>query len=130
MPRGFHLITQRIIDALPELRSFSIGILHLFICHTSASLTLNEYASKEVRLDMEATFSQLIPENPSFYTHGEEGPDDMPAHLKASILGCSLILPISGGRVNLGTWQGIFLCEHRNNGGERKIIATVLGGSV
>ena len=125
--RGFHIITQQVIDQIPEIKSINIGILHLFIKHTSASLTINENADKTVRNDFEKHFNELVPENQSYYQHTYEGPDDMPAHLKASILGSSLSVPISNGHLNLGTWQGIYLCEHRNNTFQRKMVVTIQG---
>ena len=126
-PRGFHIITEQVIDQIPEIKSINIGILHLFIKHTSASLTINENADKTVRNDFEKHFNELVPENQSYYQHTYEGPDDMPAHLKASILGSSLSVPISNGHLNLGTWQGIYLCEHRNNTFQRKMVVTIQG---
>jgi secondary thiamine-phosphate synthase enzyme len=125
--RGFHLVTSEVVGQLPELSSIRRGVLHLFIKHTSASLTINENADPTVRGDMERHFNQLAPENAPYYEHDTEGSDDMPAHIKASILGNSLTIPISNGRLNLGTWQGIYLCEHRNQGGNRVIVATLLG---
>lgn len=125
--RGFHLITSEIIMNVPELSEITIGILHVFIKHTSASLTINENADPTVRKDFENHFSRMIPENQSYYSHTSEGPDDIPAHIKASILGISIQIPITDGKLNLGTWQGIYLCEHRNNGGPRKIVATACG---
>ena len=126
-PRGFHLVTREIESAVPELRSLRVGIAHLFIRHTSASLTLNENASPDVRDDFEAYFDEAVPENARYWTHTIEGPDDMPAHIKASLLGPSLSLPISDGRFALGTWQGVYLCEHRNRGGPRSVVVTLLG---
>ena len=125
--RGFHIITDLIINEVPEIEKINIGVLHLFIKHTSASLTLNENADQTVRQDFESHFNELVPENQSYYQHTFEGPDDMPAHLKASILGSSVSVPISKGQLNLGTWQGIYLCEHRNKGYERKVVATIQG---
>ena len=125
-PRGFHLVTDEVVDALPELRSVSTGLLHLFMLHTSASLTLNENASPDVRRDFEAWFSGAVPEDAD-WAHSLEGPDDMPAHLKASLLGPALTLPIARGRLALGTWQGVYLCEHRDRGGPRTVLATVFG---
>ena len=125
--RGFHIITDLIINEVPEIEKINIGVLHLFIKHTSASLTLNENADKTVRKDFESHFNELVPENQSYYQHTFEGPDDMPAHLKASILGSSVSVPISKGQLNLGTWQGIYLCEHRNKAYERKMVATIQG---
>src|SRR6516164_10752150 len=126
-PRGFHLITREILGALPELGDITIGLLHLLIQHTSASLALNENASPDVRRDFESYFSAVVPEDAPFWTHTLEGADDMPAHIKASLLGPSLTLPISRGRLPLGTWQGIYLCEHRNRGGSRSVVATIWG---
>ena len=126
-PRGFHLVTDDILSQLPELRSMRIGLLHLFIQHTSASLTLNENADPTVRVDFEGHFNRMVPEDPSRYRHTDEGPDDMPAHLKASLLGAALSIPIRNGRPALGTWQGIYLCEHRDQGGSRRLIATIQG---
>jgi secondary thiamine-phosphate synthase enzyme len=126
-PRGFHLVTRNVLEALPELESVDVGLLHLLIRHTSASLALNENASPAVRRDFESYFNHAVPEDARFWTHTLEGPDDMPAHIKASLLGPSLTLPISGGRLALGTWQGIYLCEHRNQGGSRSLVATVFG---
>lgn len=125
--RGFHLVTDEIAMNIPELSEITIGILHVFIKHTSASLTINENADPTVRKDFESHFSRMIPEDQSYYRHTSEGPDDMPAHIKASILSISIQIPISGGKLNLGTWQGIYLCEHRNSGGFRKIVATAYG---
>jgi secondary thiamine-phosphate synthase enzyme len=127
-PRGFHLITGEVIRALPELESVAVGLLHLLIRHTSASLTLNENASPDVRRDFEAWFSQAVPERAPYWTHTLEGPDDMPAHIKSSLLGPSLTIPVSRGRLALGTWQGIYLAEHRDRGGARSVVATVWGG--
>ena len=125
--RGFHLITNEIIQNFSELNKVSIGLLHLFIKHTSASLTINENYSRLVRNDFETHFNKMVPEGPQPYTHIEEGPDDMPAHIKSSILGNTLIIPIKNGSLNLGTWQGIYLCEHRNNCDLRKIVITLQG---
>lgn len=126
-PRGFHLVTREVLGALPELRDVQVGLLHLLILHTSASLTLNENASPEVRRDLEAWFNDAVPERSPLWTHTLEGPDDMPAHVKASLLGPTLTLPISAGAPALGTWQGIYLCEHRDHGGPRSLLATVWG---
>jgi secondary thiamine-phosphate synthase enzyme len=126
-PRGFHLVTREIVGALPELGDVAVGLLHLLIQHTSASLALNENASPDVRRDFESYFNHAVPEDARFWTHTLEGPDDMPAHIKASLLGPSLTLPISRGRLALGTWQGIYLCEHRNRGGSRSVVATISG---
>ncbi|HWQ33482.1 MAG TPA: secondary thiamine-phosphate synthase enzyme YjbQ [Blastocatellia bacterium] len=125
--RGFHLITREVLERLPELREIETGILHLFIQHTSASLTINENADPDVRGDFERHFNQLVPENAPHYEHTLEGPDDMPAHLKSSLLGSSVSIPVGGGQLRLGTWQGIYLCEHRNQGGPRRLVATLYG---
>jgi secondary thiamine-phosphate synthase enzyme len=125
--RGFHLVTEEVRDALPELRQVSAGLLHLLIQHTSASLALNENAAPEVRRDFESWFDQAVPEGAPYWTHTLEGDDDMPAHIKAALLGPSLTLPISDGRLALGTWQGIYLCEHRDHGGPRSLVATAWG---
>lgn len=125
--RGFHLVTREIVAAMPEIGRFSVGLAHLFIRHTSAALALNENADPTVRADMEAYFSRLAPERAPYYTHTLEGPDDMPAHLKAILLGSSLTIPISDGRLALGTWQGIYLCEHRDDGGRRRLVVTISG---
>lgn len=126
-PRGFHLITRDVLEALPELPRFQVGLLHVFIRHTSASLTLNENASPDVRDDFESWFNAAVEEDARYWTHTIEGPDDMPAHIKASLLGPSLTLPVSGGRLAVGTWQGIYLCEHRDRGGARSLILTLNG---
>jgi secondary thiamine-phosphate synthase enzyme len=126
-PRGFHLVTREIVGALPELQEVAVGLLHLLIQHTSASLALNENASPDVRRDFESYFNAVVPEDAPYWTHTVEGADDMPAHIKASLLGPSLTLPISRGRLALGTWQGIYLCEHRDRGGSRSVVATVWG---
>ena len=126
-PRGFHLVTREVAGALPELGDVRAGLLHLFIRHTSASLTLNENASPDVREDFERWFDDAVREDAPYWTHTFEGPDDMPAHIKASLLGPSLSLPVSGGRLALGTWQGIYLCEHRDRGGARSLLATLHG---
>jgi secondary thiamine-phosphate synthase enzyme len=125
--RGFHLVTRDVVGALPELAEIEVGLLHLLIRHTSASLALNENASSDVRRDFESWFNEAVPEHAHYWTHVVEGPDDMPAHIKAALLGPSLTLPIAHGRLALGTWQGIYLCEHRDRGGARSIIATVWG---
>jgi secondary thiamine-phosphate synthase enzyme len=126
-PRGFHLVTRDVLEALPELPQLQVGLLHLLIRHTSASLSLNENASPDVRRDFEAWFNQAVPERAEYWTHVLEGDDDMPAHVKAALLGPSLTLPISRGRLALGTWQGIYLCEHRDHGGARSLVATMWG---
>ncbi|MGR5149847.1 secondary thiamine-phosphate synthase enzyme YjbQ [Photobacterium alginatilyticum] len=125
--RGFHLITDEIEQQTPELHQYSIGLVHLFIQHTSASLTLNENADPTVRSDMESHFNQSVPERAPYYQHTYEGDDDMPAHIKASTLGSSITLPISQGRLALGTWQGIYLGEHRDHGGSRRVVVTIQG---
>ena len=125
--RGFHIITPDVLDQLPEIEKIKTGILHLFIKHTSASLTINEDADPTVRTDFESHFNLLVPENQSYYQHTFEGPDDMPAHLKASLLDSSVSIPITDGKLNLGTWQGIYLCEHRDRGSARKLVATIHG---
>jgi len=127
--RGFHLVTGEVAGALPEVGDVRAGLLHLFMRHTSASLTLNENASPDVRADFEAYFDDAVREDAPYWTHTMEGPDDMPAHIKASLLGPSLSLPIASGQLALGTWQGIYLCEHRDRGGERSLLATVWGES-
>ena len=126
-PRGFHLVTDEILECIPELRTIKVGILQVFIKHTSASLTINENADPTVRQDFESHFNQYVPEHAPYYRHTYEGSDDMPAHIKASLLGSSVSIPITNGRLNLGTWQGIYLCEHRNYGGSRKVVVTALG---
>ena len=125
--RGFHLVTTEIASKLPELTTVRRGVLHLFIKHTSASLTLNENADPSVRADMERQFNVIAPEGATYYTHDTEGSDDMPAHIKSSLLGASVTIPITDGRLNLGTWQGIYLCEHRDYGGSRSVVATLFG---
>jgi len=125
--RGFHLVTSHIENEFDQLRDIEQGLLQVFIQHTSASLTINENADPTVRTDFESHFNQMVPENAPYYRHTMEGPDDMPAHLKAALLDSGLIIPITRGRLNLGTWQGIYLCEHRDNGGSRKIVLTVIG---
>jgi secondary thiamine-phosphate synthase enzyme len=125
--RGFHIITHDVLENIPELKDLKTGILQLFIKHTSASLTINENADPTVRTDFESHFNMLAPENQSYYQHTFEGSDDMPAHLKASLLGSSVSIPITDGKLNLGTWQGIYLCEHRNRGSDRKLIITIQG---
>ena len=125
-PRGFHLITRHVVDALPELKDFNVGMLQVFIQHTSASLTINENADPDVRVDMETAVNLICPESMPF-VHTCEGADDMPAHVKSSFFGCQLQIPISDGRLALGTWQGIYLCEHRNRGGSRRLVLTIQG---
>jgi secondary thiamine-phosphate synthase enzyme len=126
-PRGFHLVTGEVQRALPELGELEVGLCHLFLRHTSASLTLNENASPDVRRDFATWFDRAVPEDFPGWTHTLEGPDDMPAHIKASLLGPSLSLPVSRGRLALGTWQGVYLCEHRDRGGSRSLLATLWG---
>jgi len=125
--RGFHLITDEVLKHLPEVQEIEVGTMQVFIKHTSASLTINEDADPTVRDDFESHFNQMVPENAPYYQHTFEGPDDMPAHLKSSILGSSVSIPITDGKLNLGTWQGIYLCEHRDRGGSRRIVITING---
>ena len=125
--RGFHLVTDEVLAALPDLARCRVGQLHLLLQHTSASLTLNENADPSVRRDFERFFNRLVPQGEGGYEHDYEGPDDLPAHFKASLLGCQLTLPVSAGRLALGTWQGIYLGEHRDHGGPRKVLATLQG---
>jgi secondary thiamine-phosphate synthase enzyme len=127
--RGFHLITREILQELPELGSVQTGLAHIFIKHTSAALAINENADPDVRVDLESHFNRAAPENAPYYVHTSEGPDDMPAHIKAVLLGSSVSIPVSRGRLNLGTWQGIYLCEHRDHGGARRLVVTVMGES-
>lgn len=125
--RGFHLITKQILEQVPEIKEVSIGWIQVFIKHTSASLTINENADPSVRTDFESHMNEIVPEDAPYYIHTYEGSDDMPAHIKASLMGASVQIPISNGRLNMGIWQGIYLCEHRNKGGSRKVVVTVLG---
>lgn len=125
--RGFHLITHEIENQIPEMADVKIGIANIFIKHTSASLTINENVSSDVLRDMERHFNKFVPENASYYEHIYEGDDDMPAHIKSSVLGAALSIPITNGNLNLGTWQGIYLGEHRNYGGARKLVVTIIG---
>ena len=125
--RGFHLVTHLIEQNVPELRQINIGLAHVFMQHTSAGLTLNENADPTVRVDFESHFNQMVPENAPYYRHNYEGSDDMPAHIKASLLGSSVTVPVTNGRLNLGTWQGIYLCEHRNQASGRRITVTLHG---
>lgn len=125
--RGFHLVTEEILRQIPELSSVRIGMMNIFIQHTSASLTINENADYTVREDFERFFNHAVPENEPYYKHDYEGSDDMPAHLKSSLLGASLTIPVTNGRLNMGIWQGIYLCEHRNYGGKRKLVITLQG---
>ena len=127
MSRGCHLITEKIVQSCPEIKSTTVGLLHVFIQHTSASLSINENADPDVRIDMETALNHLVPENLD-YVHTEEGADDMPAHVKSSLMGCSLTIPISGGRLAFGTWQGIYLCEHRNHAEGRRLLLTLMAG--
>lgn len=126
-PRGCHLVTREVLEGLPELADMQVGLLHLFIQHTSASLTINENADPDVRGDLERHLNVMVPENAPYYEHTLEGPDDMPAHIKTVLIGPSLSLPVSNGRLALGTWQGIYLCEHRDHGGARRVVATIQG---
>lgn len=126
-PRGYHIITAHVVKALPELREIAAGQLQVFIKHTSASLTLNENADPTVRMDFESHMNVVVPENAPYYRHDTEGPDDMPAHIKASLMGSSVLLPVTHGKLNLGLWQGIYLCEHRNHGGGRELVITAWG---
>ncbi len=126
-PRGFHLVTREVEDAVPELGELRVGLAHLHLLHTSASLTLNENASPDVRRDFESWFDRAVPEDASYWTHTIEGPDDMPAHIKTSLLGASLTLPVRDGGLALGTWQGVYLCEHRDRGGARSLLVTLWG---
>ena len=125
--RGFHLVTQEILSQLPELHDFNVGLAHIFIQHTSASLSLNENADPSVRQDMESYFNRAVPENAPYFTHIYEGADDMPAHIKAAMLGSSVTIPVTNGRFNLGIWQGIYLCEHRNHARGRRLVVTIQG---
>ena len=126
-PRGFHLITREVEDGLPELGSIGVGLAHLMIQHTSASLTVNENVSPDVRHDFRSWFDHAVPEDAGYWTHTLEGSDDMPAHVKASVTGQDLTLPVRDGTFALGTWQGIYLCEHRDNGGPRRLVVTLSG---
>lgn len=126
-PRGFHLVTDEILKHLPEINAINTGLLHVFIQHTSASLTINENADPTVRSDFERVVNKLVPENAPYYQHTLEGPDDLPAHIKASLLGNNVIIPVSKGQLALGVWQGIYLGEHRNHGGKRTLVATLHG---
>ena len=125
--RGFHLITDTIVNSIPEINQIKIGQLQVFIKHTSASLTINENADVTVRTDFESHFNVMVPETASYYKHTYEGSDDMPAHIKSSLLDTSIQIPITNGKLNLGIWQGIYLCEHRNHGGSRTIVITAFG---
>jgi secondary thiamine-phosphate synthase enzyme len=125
--RGFHIITGEVVSEIPEIKNINTGIAHIFIQHTSASLTINENADPSVRRDFASHFKRMVPEDMSLYEHTLEGPDDMTSHIKSSMLGHSVTIPITDGKLNLGTWQGIYLCEHRNNGGRRKLVVTLHG---
>ena len=126
-PRGFHLVTEELVRALPELTRVRTGVAHFFIQHTSASLCINENADPSVRTDLEESLNVLAPEHAPYHHHTAEGPDDMPAHVKAALIGTSISVPVTNGRLNLGTWQGVYLCEHRNRGGARRVVATICG---
>lgn len=126
-PRGFHIITREVLSEIPEIKAIKVGLAHVHIKHTSASLTINENADPSVRRDFETHFNRSVPENTSLYEHTFEGTDDMTSHIKSSLLGSSVSVPITNGQFNLGTWQGIYLCEHRNHGGSRKLIVTLIG---
>jgi secondary thiamine-phosphate synthase enzyme len=128
-PRGFHLVTDEVVAGMPELRELRVGIATVFMQHTSASLTLNENASPDVRRDFATWFDRAVPDGADYFVHTLEGPDDMPAHIKTSLTGSSLVLPVSEGRLALGTWQGIYLCEHRDDGGARRVVVTAWGES-
>ncbi len=125
--RGFHLITKEVLEQIPELEKINAGVAHIFIQHTSASLTINENADPSVRRDFETHFNRMVPEDKSLFEHTLEGPDDMTSHIKTSILGSSVTIPVTNGHLNMGTWQGLYLCEHRNHGGRRKLIITITG---
>jgi secondary thiamine-phosphate synthase enzyme len=127
VPRGFHLVTREIVGSVPELAEVGVGVAHVFINHTSASLTLNENASRDVLRDFATWFDRAVPDGASFWTHTLEGDDDMPAHVKSALLGSSLTIPVTDGRLALGTWQGIYLCEHRDSGGSRTVTVTAFG---
>jgi secondary thiamine-phosphate synthase enzyme len=128
-PRGFHLVTREVVEAVPELHELRVGMCQLFLRHTSASLTLNENASPDVRRDFRSWFDAAVPEAAPFWTHVDEGPDDMPSHIKSSLTGNDLLLPVRDGRLALGTWQGVYLCEHRDHGGPRELLVTAWGES-
>lgn len=125
--RGFHLITEQVLDAMPDIENINTGFLQVFIKHTSASLTINENADPTVRTDFESHINQMVPENAPYYVHNYEGPDDMPAHIKASLMGSSVQVPITNGSLNLGIWQGIYLCEHRDRASGRRLVLTAFG---
>ena len=126
--RGFHLITDEVLEKIPELKNIKAGVAHIFIQHTSAGLTINENADPSVRRDFESHFNRMVPEDRSLFEHTLEGPDDMTSHIKSSLLGSSVSIPVTDGAFNLGTWQGIYLCEHRNQGGRRTLVVTILAG--
>jgi len=125
--RGFHLVTDEILEQIPEIKKIKTGLMHILIKHTSASITLNENYDPDVRSDMEKYFTRSVKENEPWYEHNSEGSDDMPAHIKSTLIGSSLTIPITNGKLNLGIWQGIYLCEHRNHAGSRKIVVTIFG---
>jgi len=125
--RGYHLITNQILEQVNDIKEINIGWIQIFIKHTSASLTVNENADPSVRKDFESHLNEMVPENAPYYIHTYEGPDDMPAHIKASLMGTSVQIPITNGRLNMGIWQGVYLCEHRNNAGSRRLLVTILG---
>lgn len=125
--RGFHLVTQEVLAQVPEVSQLSVGLMNIFIQHTSASLTINENADPTVRVDFESVFNRMVPEDEPYYRHKDEGSDDLPAHIKASLLGASVTVPISNGGLNMGIWQGVYLCEHRNYGGSRNLLITLNG---
>jgi secondary thiamine-phosphate synthase enzyme len=129
-PRGYHIITDEVLKKIPEIKKIETGIAHIFIQHTSASLTINENADPSVRRDFATHFKRMVPEDTSMYEHTLEGPDDMTSHIKSSMLGSSVSIPITSGKLHLGTWQGIYLCEHRNRGGSRKLVVTLTGESI
>ncbi len=128
--KGFHLITDQILSSLPEIKNIEAGLLHILIKHTSASLTLNENADPSVRSDMKNYFDKAVPENEPYFQHDSEGSDDMPAHIKSTLTGCDLTIPVTKGKLNLGIWQGIYLCEHRIDGGSRKLVLTLTGKTI
>lgn len=125
--RGFHIVTDEVIEQFSEIKNIKTGLIHILIKHTSASITLNENYDPDVRTDMEKFFNKAVKENEPWYNHNSEGSDDMPAHIKSTLIGSSLTIPITNGKLNLGTWQGIYLCEHRNHAGSRKIVVTIFG---
>jgi secondary thiamine-phosphate synthase enzyme len=127
--RGFHLITSEVLSSIQEIQEINVGVLHVFIKHTSASLSINENADPTVREDFEVQINKMVPENMPYYKHIYEGSDDMPAHVKSSLIGSSVQIPVTNGKLNLGTWQGIYLGEHRNNGGSRRLVLTLIGNT-